>query len=76
MPRDVKLSAFLPYREAENENPRAIIGLTDITARKNVRKQLGKDLFTFAVPLKMFKEMESHVDNSFLQRETWDALKR
>ena len=67
---------ILPYREAENENPRAVIGLTDISARKNVRRQLGKDMLTFAVPLKMFQEMESHVDNSFLQRETWDALKR
>jgi len=25
---------ILPYREAENENPRAVIGLTDITATK------------------------------------------
>ena len=66
---------ILPYREVKSENPRAVVGLTDISARKNVRSQLGKDLFTFAVPLEMFKEMEGHVEGSFLQRETWNALK-
>ncbi|MBN2538713.1 MAG: DUF169 domain-containing protein, partial [Deltaproteobacteria bacterium] len=66
---------IFPYREAKHENPRAVIGLTDISARKIVRSQLGRDMFTFAVPLKMFKEMEAHVEGSFLQRENWNALK-
>jgi len=66
---------ILPYREAKAENPRAVVGLTDIFARKNVRRQLGNDLFTFTVPLKMFKEMEAHIEGSFLQRETWNTLK-
>jgi len=66
---------IFPYLEAKKRrNLRAVIGLTDISARKNVRKQLGKDLFTFAVPLEMFYEMEAHVTGSFLQRETWNAL--
>ncbi|MBW2558854.1 MAG: DUF169 domain-containing protein [Deltaproteobacteria bacterium] len=66
---------IFPYREAKNENPRAVIGLTDISARKTVRRQLGRDVFTFAVPLKMFKEMEAHVEGSFLQGENWNTLK-
>ncbi len=66
---------ILSYREAESENPRATIGLTDITARRNIRRQLGRDMFTFAVPLKMFNEMEANVEGSFLQRETWNTLK-
>jgi len=65
---------IIPYREIQSENPRAVVGLTDISARKNVRRQLGKDLFTFAVPLKMFHEMEENVEGSFLERETWKAL--
>ena len=65
---------ILPYREIHSENPRAVVGLTDISARNNVRRQLGKDLFTFAVPLKMFHEMEENVEGSFLERETWKAL--
>lgn len=37
------------YKEAESENPRAVIGLTDLDARLNVRRQLSDDVFTFAV---------------------------
>jgi len=33
------------YKEAESENPRAVIGLTDLDARLNVRWQLGDDVF-------------------------------
>lgn len=65
---------ILPYHEAESDNPRAVVGLIDITARKNVRKVIGRDLFTFAVPLKMFHEMEEHVEESFLRRDVWQSL--
>ena len=61
------------YREARAERQRAIIGLTDLSARKYTRK-LGADLMTFTVPFKMFQEMEANVDGSFLQRETWRTL--
>jgi hypothetical protein len=63
-----------PYQEAKSEKPRAVVGLTDISARKNVKKQLGKDLLSFAVPFPMFQEMEANVEGSFLQRQTWKAL--
>lgn len=62
------------YKEARSNPPRAVIGLTDISARKNIRKQLGDNLFTFAVSFNMFMEMEDYVDESFLQRPTWRAL--
>lgn len=60
-------NCIIPYKEEESENPRAIIGLTDISARK----QVEKDILSFAVPHKMFLEMESNVEGSFLERETW-----
>ncbi|MEW6447511.1 MAG: DUF169 domain-containing protein [Bacillota bacterium] len=62
---------IFPYREAKSDNPRAVIGLVDLSARKNVRKQLGKDVMTFAVPHKMFQEMEENVEESFLGKEEW-----
>ena len=64
---------ILTYREAQAEKQRAIIGLTDPSARKYLRK-LGKDLMTFTVPFKMFQEMEANVEESFLRRETWKTL--
>ncbi len=66
---------ILAYKEAQSNNPRGILGLTDISARKNVKNQLGDDVMTFTVPWKMFMEMEEHAEGSFLQRKTIEALK-
>ncbi|MFA4884812.1 MAG: DUF169 domain-containing protein [Desulfotomaculaceae bacterium] len=58
---------ILPYREEEAVNPRAIIGLVDISARK----QVDKNILSFTVPYKMFQEMESNVEGSFLEQDEW-----
>ncbi len=58
---------LLAYREAEAEKPRAIIGLTDISARTHV----GRDILSFTVPYKMFLQMESDVAGSFLECDEW-----
>ncbi|HOV78826.1 MAG TPA: DUF169 domain-containing protein [Bacillota bacterium] len=62
---------IIPYREEAAENPRAIIGLTDISARKHV----DRDILSFTVPYKMFLEMESNVEGSFLEREEWRKVR-
>jgi uncharacterized protein (DUF169 family) len=64
-----------PYREAKSAKPRAVIGLTDLSARVYVRKQLGDPhLMTFSVPFAFFEEMEQNVPGSFLERHTWQSL--
>ena len=63
-----------PYREAESDVPRAVVGLTDISARTYIRQQLGDNLMTLAVPMKMFHEMEANVEGSFLERPVWEKL--
>jgi uncharacterized protein (DUF169 family) len=63
-----------PYREAESDRPRAVVGLIDLTARVYIRKQLGDNLLSFAMPFALFKEMEENVEGSFLQRHTWQEL--
>ncbi len=64
---------ILAYKETEAENPRAVIGLTDIT----VRKLFDKDILSFTVPYKMYLEMESYVEDSFLKGREWqDILSR
>lgn len=65
---------IFPYREAGSERPRAVVGLTDLSARNNVKKQLNRNVFSFAVPWQMFKEMEENVYGSFLEKKTWKAL--
>lgn len=64
---------ILPYREAESDNPRAVLGLFDIS----VRKLVDKDILSLTVPYKMFLEMEENVSGSFLNRHEWqEVLKR
>lgn len=65
---------ILAYREAASEDPRAVVGLTDLFARKCIQKQLGDDVMTFTVPFRMFKKMEENVEGSFLQEGTWKTL--
>lgn len=62
---------IMPLQEGRSENPRAVIGLTDISARK----QVDKDILSFSIPYNMFLEMESHVAESFLTRDEWLKIK-
>ena len=65
---------ILAYDEDKREQPRAVIGLTDTAARAYTAATLGHDVLTFAVPYKMFLELEENVPGSFLERETWKSL--
>ena len=62
------------YRELERKRPRGLVGLTDITARRNVRTILGKHVLSFTAPWPLFLEMEKNVEDSFLNRMTWKSL--
>ena len=61
---------IMTYKEGEAENPRAVIGLTDMT----IRKMFDKDILSFSVPYKMYLEMESNVVGSFLEMHDWQSI--
>lgn len=63
-----------PFREAQSDKPRAVIGMVDISARVQMRRQLKDDVMSFAVPFTLFKEMEENVPGSFLERRSWKEL--
>ena len=63
-----------PIKEAAAERPRAVVGLTDLSARVHIRRLLGNHLMSFAAPLGLFREMEDNVAGSFLERPTWKSL--
>lgn len=63
-----------PFREARSENPRAVLGMSDISARVAVKRQLKDDVMTFAIPYPLFLEMEENVSGSFLERPEWREL--
>ena len=64
------------YRELENQHPRAVVGLTDISARNTVRPVLGNQVMSFTAPWPVFLRMEESVEGSFLQRESWRRLRQ
>lgn len=66
--------ALYPFYESEQEHPRAVVGLTDISARFYLRKSLGSDILSFTVPKSFFEEMEENVSESFLTRFTWKSM--
>jgi hypothetical protein len=71
-----QIMGIFAYRELEREHPRALIGLTDLSARLNVRASLGTNVLSFTTPWPLFLRMEQNVEGSFLQRRTWDELRR
>lgn len=65
---------IITFRENERDDPRAVVGMVDLSARKNLRRQLGKETMSFSVTPKMFQRMEENVAGSFLECETWKSL--
>ncbi|MBI5834941.1 MAG: DUF169 domain-containing protein [Armatimonadetes bacterium] len=65
---------LFPFWEAAQPNPRAVVGLIDITARFHIRKTLGDDLLSFTVPWSLFAEMEANAAESFLSRAEWRMI--
>jgi len=65
---------LLGYQESREENPRAILGFTDLYARNKLKRIVGKDKFTLTVPMKLFITMEEDADESLLVRDTWKKL--
>jgi len=58
--------------ESEKENPRAILGMFDPSARSCV----PKDTFSFTIPIKKFERMVGYMEESFLITETWQEVKK
>jgi hypothetical protein len=62
---------LLPDQLNRQEPLRALLGMTDISARPYV----PADVFSFTVPWPMFLEMEGNIRGSFLDREAWQKVK-
>jgi hypothetical protein len=66
-----RYAVFVPL----SDKPRCIAGLIDLSARKYLRPQAGRDALTFTMPYGRFLQMEANVPGSFLEEETWQSLK-
>jgi len=68
-----QIGAFA-YDEARKEHPRAVLGYTDLAARANVGKTIPENMFTFAVPYKLFLEMETEAKDGVFDGPIWKSL--
>jgi len=59
-----------PLKEAEQDQPRAILGMFDVSARPMVEK----DILTLAMPYSIFLKLLKNVSDSFLQTESWKKV--
>ena len=59
-----------PWLEKDRDNPRAVIGMFDPSARPCV----GANVISFAVPFVKFEKMVGYMDESFLITNTWDVV--
>ena len=64
-------SMLFAHAEAERENPRGVIGFFDISQRKRI----ARELLSYTMPYRLYLEMESSVDESFLGTAAWQKLR-
>jgi hypothetical protein len=62
---------YYPFHELRAANPKAILGMFDVSARPCV----GADILTFAVPWPKFLRMAGNMDESFLVTESWNQVR-
>jgi uncharacterized protein (DUF169 family) len=63
-----------PFREAQRQQPRAVLGLNDISARLYLGRMLKGQVLSFAAPFALYREMEENLSGSFLEGNTWREL--
>ena len=61
----------LPRSEGESDDPHAIIGMTDIYARRFV----PSDILSFAVPFSLYERMDRDIDGSYFCRGKWPEMR-
>jgi len=61
-----------PLKEADREDPRAILGMFDVSARPMVES----DILTLSMPWGIFLKLLENVDESFLETESWKKVLR
>ena len=59
-----------PLKEAGKEQPHAILGMFDVSARPMIEK----DILTLSMPYSVFLKLVDNVSGSFLETESWKKV--
>lgn len=65
-------SVLFPLKAQEDKSGFCYIGLTDLSARKCI----DKNIMSFGIPYHRFLEMEDNVEISFFTTETWEIISK
>jgi hypothetical protein len=65
-------TVYFPYREGLSRNPRAVLGMFDVSARPCV----PANVLTLSVPWARFQRMVDNMDESFLITDQWREVMR
>ncbi len=60
----------LPLEEGESDDPKAVIGLTEL----GIRRLCPSDVLSFTVPYKLYQRMEADAGESFLTGALWSRV--
>lgn len=63
---------YYPWLEQQKENPKAVLGMFDPSARPCVMV----DVLTMAIPMKKFAKMIGYMEESFLITGTWGKVRK
>ena len=63
---------YYPWLEQQKENPKAVLGMFDPSARPCV----PLDILSLAIPMKKFVKMIGYMEESFLITGSWEKVKR
>ncbi len=61
---------LMPILEGEKQNPKAVIGMTELSTRSMV----DMDKLTFSIPYKLFRKMDTNAERSFLAVNPWKKI--
>lgn len=62
------------FRQAESESPCAVLGLFDLAARFYTRKWIPDEYLTYAVPWKLYLQLEKAALDGVFQSTVWKDL--
>jgi len=61
-----------PYLEKKSDNPKAVLGMFDVSARPYV----SEDILSFSVPIEKFVTMVNNMEESFLITHSWQKVQK
>jgi hypothetical protein len=62
------------FRQAESKDPSAVLGFIDLAARIFTRKLIPDEYLTYAVPWKLYLDMEQEAEAGIFESPIWENL--